>query len=801
MTVTGEEQKPCVDYGDVDSGLAGDSAVGDSLLRAIVATPSDTETTAALELGALVDAQYRIIRPLGRGGMGLVYLAHDERLGRDVAIKIGRAATPEVLKRLAQEARALARLSHPNVVTIYQIGAIDGCPYIAMEYVAGGTVREWLAAKPRSRREIVALYVAAGDGLAAAHAAGLVHRDFKPDNVLVGTDGRPRVADFGVVGGLGRAPEDLGGNKALTGIVGTPAYMAPEQFEGAAVDARADQFAWCASAWEALFDERPFKDSSARELSLDSGAHSASGRSIPRALEAALRRGLAHDRDARWPTIAALLEAVRRRHPISRARVALTSLVVVGAGAGLAAHSTCRASSAAVASPCPASTGSDVYVASGAGSGGNGTLACPFRTISDALASSPHEHATIHVAAGRYDRDHGERFPLVVRGDVAIVGAGRDVTRVVGAGPVMWPYGPLRSVSAAFEIGDARGRVELRALAIEGETAAPEYGRFGIVCDRGNLVEFTPADPPPANTRLAGLTVGPGFDQAIVVTAKHDAEHDGCNLALVGSIVRGSYGGLWTTGCSDRGDLVPVRAEVGDDTETGRNVFEGIRNPGARASAINVWDCTRDIVIRRNTLVDGDSGLMITRHPPGPMTPVIAHVVVAHNRFQGMTWVGVGLFDVARIDELDGNSFFANIGSALRSTALLLDPAEQEPPLYPSIGRARHNTFARNDVGLELRGRLLQGAAPIDFGHPGDPGDNTFACNSTERATSPGFDVLLGPTVRTDRPLPFVGNRWDHVPPTIGHDSVNGTDIETSQPAGLDTSGGSDVDYTCPRNR
>jgi hypothetical protein len=784
---------------DDDSRLVGDSAVGDSLLRAIVATPADAAFTASLEIGTLLDGQYRIERVLGRGGMGLVYLARDERLGREVAIKIGRAATPDVLKRLAQEARALARLSHPNVVTIYQIGAIDGCPYIAMEYVAGGTVREWLEAKPRGWLEIVALYVAAGDGLAAAHAAGLVHRDFKPDNVLVGLDGRPRVADFGVVGGLGRAPADLGGAAAVTGIVGTPAYMAPEQFEGVAVDGRADQFAWCASAWEALYDERPFKDGSARERSLEPGAHRAGARAIPRSLEAALRRGLARDRDERWPSMSALLEAVRHR-PIARWRVGLASLVVVGAGAGFAAHSTCQTSKAARGSACPAPGGADLYVAADARTGGNGTTACPFRTISDALAGPRREHATIHVAAGRYDRDLGERFPLIVRGDVAIVGAGREVTRVVGSGTVSWPYGPLRAVSAAFEIGDAHGRVELHALSIEGETHEPDYGRFGVVCDRGNLIDFTAAAPPAANTELGGLTIGPGFDQAIVATAKHDDEHDGCNLALVGSIVRGSYTGLWTTGCGDRGDMVPVRVEVGDGTEAGGNLFEAIRNPEGRANAINVWDCTRDISIRRNTFVDGDSGLLITRHPADRTTPTIAHVVVDDNRFQGMTWFAVGLRDVARIDELDGNSFFGNVGSSSRSAALLLDPAEQEPPSYPSIARARHNSIVRNDVGIELRGTMLLGASPVDFGRAGDPGGNTFACNRSERASAAGFDIEIAPAVHTDRPLPFAGNRWDHVPPTTGHDRVNGTDIETlgDQPAMVDTGSATANGYACP---
>src|SRR5262249_17987551 len=132
------------------------------------------------------------------GGMGVVYLARDLRLERDVAIKLGTARSAAALARVEREAKALARITHPNIVVVYEVGEIDGRVFVAMEYVSAGTARAWLARKPRTPREILALYGAAGDGLAAAHAAGIVHRDFKPDNVLVGDDGRPRVADFGL---------------------------------------------------------------------------------------------------------------------------------------------------------------------------------------------------------------------------------------------------------------------------------------------------------------------------------------------------------------------------------------------------------------------------------------------------------------------------------------------------------------------------------------------------------------------------------------------------------------------------
>ncbi len=260
--------------------------------------------------GTVIDEQFEIDRVLGHGAMGVVYLAHDRRLDRDVAIKLAREKSPIAIARSSREAVALARLSHPNVVTIHQVGELDGRVYVAMEYVAGTTARAWV--ERRSPREIIALYLAVGEGLAAAHAAGLVHRDFKPDNVLVGDDGRARVADFG----LARTHGDDGT------IAGTPAYMAPEQAGGELVDARADQFAFCASLWEALFGTRDFEKPEAPPRS-----------GVARHVEVALRRGLARSPEDRWQSMSELL-AELRRDPARRARAAtmvVAPAIVVGA--------------------------------------------------------------------------------------------------------------------------------------------------------------------------------------------------------------------------------------------------------------------------------------------------------------------------------------------------------------------------------------------------------------------------------------------------------------------------------------
>jgi serine/threonine protein kinase len=234
-------------------------------------TPEPRSREPVIDLS--VHGRYVIDALLGRGGMGAVYLARDLELGRQVALKLHRAGGSH--DRLRREAIAMAKLAHPNVVIVYEVTSIDEQLCVAMEYVRGDTLRGHLAARPRGWREISALLADAGAGLAAAHAAGIVHRDFKPENVLVGEDGRPRVGDFGLARAE-REPEVSGPVTAAlvapvtrTGtLLGTPAYMAPEQLDPtrAPVDARSDQFAFCAVAWEALYGCRPFTGVTVGEL-------------------------------------------------------------------------------------------------------------------------------------------------------------------------------------------------------------------------------------------------------------------------------------------------------------------------------------------------------------------------------------------------------------------------------------------------------------------------------------------------------------------------------------------------------
>ena len=239
------------------------------------------DVPAPLGRGATVD-RYVVLGELGSGGMGVVYAAFDPQLDRKVALKLLRpdasgTAAQHQRPRLLAEAQALARLSHPHVVTVYEARAVDEQVFIAMELVEGQTLSQWLRERPRPWREVRDVFLKAGQGLLAAHEANLVHRDFKPDNVLLGKDGRVVVTDFGLARRNGGASTPAGagetassegkGTITRTGaVLGTPAYMAPEQWAGGAADARTDQFSFCVALYEALYRVRPFPGRTPAEL-------------------------------------------------------------------------------------------------------------------------------------------------------------------------------------------------------------------------------------------------------------------------------------------------------------------------------------------------------------------------------------------------------------------------------------------------------------------------------------------------------------------------------------------------------
>jgi len=284
----------------------------DAILEEVAAL---LDASHALAPGALVAERFEIVERIGAGGMGVVYRARDAALGRDVAIKLRRDDAPGGQARLLGEARALARLSHPNVVTAHEVGKHEGAVFLAMELVEGSTLREWREQRRRSWREIVAVFRQAGAGLVAIHRAGLVYRDFKPDNVLIGADGRVRVADLGLARPMGD-----GDDRPARARSGTPVYMAPELWLQASADTRSDQYAFCVALHEALFGALP--GDGAGELPGD----------VPRAIRRAVLRGLAADPAARHVSMEALLLELARDPAVRRRRAALAIGIAALAG-------------------------------------------------------------------------------------------------------------------------------------------------------------------------------------------------------------------------------------------------------------------------------------------------------------------------------------------------------------------------------------------------------------------------------------------------------------------------------------
>ncbi|MCA9652940.1 MAG: serine/threonine protein kinase [Myxococcales bacterium] len=306
--------------------------------------------------------RYVVLGTLGRGGMGTVLEAFDRSLDRRVALKVLHHDVAESQgRRLIREAQALAKLSHPNVVQVYEVGEVEGRLFVAMELVDGQDLHRWAQCSPRPGwRECVEVYLQAGAGLAAAHAKGLVHRDFKPSNAIRDHDGRVRVLDFGLARRvLGAESEQRSTDPAIElplelqdselnaplteggAVLGTPAYMPPEQMRGEEVDARGDQFGFCVALYEAISGTRPFEGTSIPGLIL---SMSAGVRAlpldvrVPARVQQVLARGLAFAPERRWPSMDVLLEQLQRLLAPRRAGLRLglgLAVVLAGTGAGL----------------------------------------------------------------------------------------------------------------------------------------------------------------------------------------------------------------------------------------------------------------------------------------------------------------------------------------------------------------------------------------------------------------------------------------------------------------------------------
>jgi len=331
--------------------------------------PADSSQTAIPDLApGTAIGRYMVLGRLGAGAMGVVYAAYDPELDRKVALKLlhprGHSSLDSRL-RLMREAKALARLSHPNVVAVHDVGTYADRVFLAMEFVDGKTLGAWLKEQPQPWEQVVAIMCKAGEGLAAAHVAGLIHRDFKPDNVLIARDGRVRVLDFGLARSAGdTSGEHLGHESAelasvndsrrvhaeleaahltRTGaMVGTPAYMSPEQHLGHGADARSDQFSFCVTLYQALYGARPFAGERISNLAFQvlQGKISPppAGSAVPARLRRVVLRGLQASPDDRYPGMPELLAALDHEVGLKRRGgwfVGAAALLVLGVWLGL----------------------------------------------------------------------------------------------------------------------------------------------------------------------------------------------------------------------------------------------------------------------------------------------------------------------------------------------------------------------------------------------------------------------------------------------------------------------------------
>ncbi|MCA9655383.1 MAG: serine/threonine protein kinase [Myxococcales bacterium] len=358
--------------------------------------------------------RFVVVSRLGEGAMGAVYLVYDPGLDRRVALKVlrrrsrSKRASKERQLRLRREAQAMAQLNHPNVVTVHDVGVAEGRVFLAMDYVEGQTLRQWLESRRRSWNEVLRTFIAAAQGLAAAHEAGVIHRDFKPENVLVGDDGSVKVMDFGLArpGGQGERSSGVTDTREAAGdgpseraptaaapavsvppieeepsprewwkgesglisveappeltrsgdVLGTPSYMAPELFDGGEASTITDQFALCVALYEGLYGVRPFAGESMAALAFNMNRERITppprGARVPAWLGRLVRRGLAKDPSKRYPSVQALIDALIQgagRRRLRRAGLVAAG-VVLGAG-GL--------SYALVPAPAPCGGGKD----------------------------------------------------------------------------------------------------------------------------------------------------------------------------------------------------------------------------------------------------------------------------------------------------------------------------------------------------------------------------------------------------------------------------------------------------------
>jgi predicted Ser/Thr protein kinase len=483
--------------------------------------------------------RYRLIDRLGSGAMGVVWRAEDTELRRFVALKLLKRPDAALVERLHREAQSMAKVSHPNVVTVFDSGIVEGETYIAMELVEGQSLRAWQTAMRHTIPEIVEAYIAAGRGLAAAHDAGIIHRDFKPDNVLAGKDGRVRVTDFGLAAAkptAGGIPQIGDVNLTTQGsVLGTPAYMAPEQFTGGNVDPRTDQFNFCVSLYEALYGERPFVGKTFEEL----GDNVCEGRIKPPpastrvsgGLRRIIVRGMSPMPGDRYPTMDHLLVELGRDRatPWRRTAIATTVLAAV-LGLGLISDWIVRDRVGAQISQSFAATGKQIERATTLQTRrfhGVSNLVVLFKALIDVM--SHRDQADFGLATPEQDADELLHIhDTLTSQDWSLV---REVTQEIHHSEA------TALASSEVAVADYKGRLLYTSAAPnewKGDLLGIPAIKRALEAGKGYSDTIVRYDMPAfASAKLFGATPKPGLALMFVRTLDHAGEADGVFLQFV----------------------------------------------------------------------------------------------------------------------------------------------------------------------------------------------------------------------------------------------------------------------------
>ena len=567
---------------------------------------------------------------LGAGGMGIVFAAQDSRLDRRVALKLVRpgGAGAEARARLVREGKALARLSHPNVVTVYEISAVGEQVFIVMELIDGTTLREWVRAERRPWREIVRVFGAAGRGLQAAHSLGLIHRDFKPSNVLIDRGGAVKVSDFGLVdtgeeraaappSAPAAAPTTVAVELTRTGaVMGTPAYMAPEQQHGERVDARADQYSFCLSLYEAVTGRLPAER---RMLEPSDDDHATPARPVPRRLSAIVARGMASDPAARYPSMRVLLDALERA-AAPRRWPWVAAAVVVASGVSVATMrraDPCQAPSLVGVWDAPKKAAVRARLAALDPANGASRLAAATALV-DRFAG---ELSAMHVASCRATRLEGTQsdtlFDLRARcldcrrdelgaATALIVGARdrREIDRAVGA---------LAELTPVASCGDANALVQLAPDKPRERRIVDEILRDGAAIETGRRAGRMDGLLPRARALVAraeGLGNRAALSSALLVLA--DVQLDGGERAAG----RATLERLTQTAAEAHDDTAEATAWarlvglIGDDEGKAREALALV--PAARAAVLRAGNVPRqrvDLLFNEAGVLDGSGAV------------------------------------------------------------------------------------------------------------------------------------------------------------------------------------------------